>query len=154
MGKIEVLNITLKRTTNIAVISVLFVAMMMTFSIPSLTDKVQAKIDAKGNSIDGPFTNIVGKELQFPNRDDPCNNPFNCQLIPDYDDLCKNPLICDLPSEYRDVCGLFAETCEVNPTPPTSPPPTGSPDICETAAAALCESWDDHFPDDWLPTNP
>lgn len=116
MSKIEVLNITLKRTMNIAVISVLFVAMMTTFSIPSLTDKVQAKIDAKGNSIDGPFTNIGG---HFP--------------PPGPDEICKNYLSTDCQHAHvidQDVCGLFGDACEGIPAPPTSLPPTIIPEDC------------------------
>ena len=61
MNKTEMIGIIKKRTTQLTVLSVVFVGLMMVFLVPSLVEEAQARIDATAISFAGSFSTIKGE---------------------------------------------------------------------------------------------
>jgi hypothetical protein len=59
MNKIEIVELMQRRTTKLAVLSVVFVGMIV-FLVPTLVEEADAIITAKATSTAGPFSNVLG----------------------------------------------------------------------------------------------
>lgn len=57
MNKTDIVEIMSKKTTKLALLSVLVVGMMV-FLIPMVAEEVDARINAKATSLIGPFSNV------------------------------------------------------------------------------------------------
>ena len=61
MNKTDIVEIMSKRTTKLALLSVVFVGMMVAL-VPMIIEEVDARTNAKATSLIGPFSNVKVEE--------------------------------------------------------------------------------------------